>query len=87
MDKAHEIGSEFGDDGMMLENEHGPIQDRCQGEEVETIRPRGYFNYPICYVFADGSAIIIFDDAWDYRVNGCNNACPAEDKRCRCGEV
>lgn len=87
MDKAHQIGSEFGDDGMILENDEGPIQDRCQGEEVETIRPRGYFEYPIAYVFSDGSAIVLFEDCWDYRMAGCNNACPAEDKRCWCGEV
>lgn len=87
MDKAHEIGSEFGHDGMVLDNGDGSILHRCQGYAMSVIWPRGYFHNPVVYVFADGSAIIIFDDCWDYRVAGCSNACPAEDKRCECGEV
>lgn len=84
---AREIGDRFGH-GQNFTDENGDtIQELCEDESGYRLQPRGINANPTVYVFADDSAIIIFDDCWDYRVFGCNNGCPAEDKRCRCGEV
>ena len=84
---AKVIGDEFGNDGLVMQAGGYSIQDRCDDDAAYKVRPRGRGQNPTAYVFPDDSAIVIFDDCWDYRVAGCENACPAEQKRCDCGEV
>lgn len=69
---AHEIAELFGNDGSRMALDSGiSIDDVCRERCVSLETRDGYGTRPVRYDFADGSEIVVHDDAWDYQNHYC----------------
>jgi hypothetical protein len=84
MTTAQEISSLLEDDGQRFETRDGiEIDYLCKAKRPERTFRDGYGTDTYRYDFADGSAIVITDAAWDLAPEGCTGFCWA-DAGCEC---